>query len=58
MEAALTQIGEQMLKVNTAIQTIYVTYDGICFSAKEDAESYASNLRDKTVVTVERTANE
>lgn len=58
VEAALTQIGEQMLKANPTMKAIYVAYDGICFFAREDAESYASKLRDKTVVTVERAANE
>lgn len=58
IEAALVEIGQQMLKANPARQTIYVAYDGICFFAKDDAESYASKLRDKTIVTVERAANE
>lgn len=58
VEAALTQIGQQMLKANPRIAAIYVAYDGICFFAKEDAESYASKLRDSIVVTVEREANE
>lgn len=57
-DSPLVNIGKKLLATRPDKNVIYMTSDGFGFFEQCDAENYARNLDNKTVLSVKRTNNE